>query len=336
MSPNGHSHRRSVSTPVRVAVVGSGPFAELHANAFADNPDCELIAIVGRTIERARELADRSGAPYAYRTIEELVSNRHIDAVTVATAGRFHHEPTVAAIKAGASVLLEKPVVLSSADGRVLRAAAEDAPGFVMPAHILRFAAPYQELRHRLKTGAVGAVRAISLRRHRTLDHDSLFPDLHPVLMTMIHDIDLALWMTGSSPLRVTARQIESPARSQPLAIWAEVETTDHIALSFQVSWSLAGGSLPDALEIVGDNGALALALSSRVHDFSAGGALVDDALTPDASHGALREEVRAFVDGVRFGEVPKVATLEEALAGIDLAEQIIAVAEQNRIGGRA
>lgn len=331
-SDNGHTSRPPSPAAVRVALVGSGSFAELHAQAFAENLDCEIVGIVSRSIGRAESLAERYSAHGAFHTTQELLASCEVDAVSVVTAGNFHLKPTLEALQAGASVLLEKPVVMNSAEGRTLRAAAAAAPGFVMPAHILRFAAPYQELRSRLKTGAVGTPRALSFRRHRTADHDIFFPDVHPVLMTMIHDIDLALWLTGSAPLRVTARQIDAPSRSQPLAVWAEVETTDGTMLSFQVSWSLAGGSLPDALEVIGNDGALSLALAPRVTDFSAGAILVDDCLTPEAGHGALREEIRTFVDAVRFNRPPTAVTLDEALEGIDLAEQIIAIADAHRI----
>jgi predicted dehydrogenase len=338
MRTTGYSSRPSTSTPVRVAVVGAGAFARLHAHAFAANPDCELVAMVDRTAERARALAADVGAEAAYTTVEELLADRTIDAISVVTAGSFHLEPTVAALEAGVHVLLEKPVVMSSAEGRVLRDAADASDAFVMPAHILRFAASYRELRARVQAGSVGTVRALSFRRHRTLDHDRLFPDVHPAFMTMIHDLDLALWLTEATPAAVTARQVEAPGRAQPLAVWAEVETEEGPVFSFQVSWSLATGALPDALEVVGDAGLLSLGLAPRLTDFGTGAdgtgaGPVDDALTPAGGHGALQEEIRTFVDGVRFGTVPTAVTLGEALDGIDLAERIMTEARLHPIG---
>lgn len=330
MTTHGHSPATALERPVRVAVVGAGSFGTLHALAFAANRDCSLVSIVDHDENRAAALAESVGAAAAHKNIEDALSAGDIDAVSIVTAGAFHLAPTLAALDAGASVLIEKPVVLTSGDGRILRDAAARAEGFVMPAHILRFAGAYQELHHRVRNGAVGSPRALSFRRHRTTDHDTLFPDVHPVLMTMIHDIDLALWMTGATAHTVSARQVEAPGRNQPLAVWAEVETTDGVSLSFQVSWSLPGGSLPDALEVIGDAGALSLSLGSRVHDFGAA-AHVDDALTPDADHGALREETRTFVDAVRFGAPPTAVTLDDALNGLALAEEIIRAAEQSR-----
>ncbi len=331
MNHDGHSPSSAPVRPVRVAVVGAGAFGILHARAFAANPDCSLVSIVDHDVSRAESLAAELGVDGAYASIEDALSSEEVDAVSIVTAGPFHLAPALAALSAGASVLIEKPVVLTPADGRILRDAAHHARGFVMPAHILRFAAPYRELHHRVSTGAVGAPRALSFRRHRTIEHDALFPDIHPVLMTMIHDIDLALWLTDAPAHRISAHQVEAPGRSQPLAVWAEVETADGTLLSFQVSWSLSGGSLPDSLEVVGDAGTVALSLSPRVREPHTG-AVVDDVLTPDAGHGALHEEIRAFVDGVRFCRAPDVVTLDDALMGIDLAERIVDAASRNRI----
>lgn len=329
MTDNGPLHTATIRDGVRVAVVGAGQFGELHALAYRANPDCRLVAIVDRNLERARAVAERSGARAAYSSVEELFAAEAVDGVSVATAGAHHLDPTLAALRAGASVLLEKPVVLRPDEAVVLTDAAVAATGFVLPAHILRFAAPYRELATRLAAGSIGAPRALSFRRHRTIEHDSLFPDVHPVLMTMVHDIDLALWLDGSTPSSVTARQLRIAGREQPSVVWAEVVTASGSVWSFQVSWSLAGaGGLPDALEVIGETGALSLSLGARVSDFGPASAPVDDALTPAGSHGALDEEIRCFVDALRFGTEPTDVTLGEAVDGLALAHRIIAAAE--------
>lgn len=327
---SGHSSDLVFTRPVRVAVVGSGPFAEFHIQAFGENPDCELVAIVSRSIGRGQELARKYSVPHHYKSTAELFAAQEIDGVAVVTSGVFHLEPTLEALESGASVLLEKPVVMSSAEGEILQKALAGSPAFVMPAHILRFATPYQELRNRLQAGAIGHPRALSFRRHRQSNHDEFFHDVHPALMTMIHDIDLAIWLTGSVPFGATAREITVSYRSQPLVVWAEAETTDGTALSFQVSWSLARGSIPDSLEAVGQEGAISLSLSPRVEDLSPDGSALDDCLTPVVGHGALREEVRHFIDAIRFGSTPSVVTIEEALAGIRFAESVIEAAKRN------
>ncbi|MFF8817181.1 Gfo/Idh/MocA family protein [Leucobacter sp. NPDC015123] len=323
---------------IRIAVVGSGPFGALHAETLGRNPDVELVAIVNHDGVRARALADRLGVNAAYESVQELLDSEPVDGITVATANAHHVAPSIAALEAGVSVLLEKPVALTLDEAERLLAAERASTGFVFPAHLLRFAAPYQELRHRLQIGDIGAPRALSFRRHRGIDHDTRFPDTHPALMTMIHDIDLALWYDGSRPVSVTAREVRVAGRSQPTAVWAEVLTDAGSLWSFQVSWSLGGRqgdpSLADALEIIGDEGALSLRLDPRVRSHSEADETVDDVLTPAAAHGAMEQEMRDFADAVRRGLPPTVVTLEEAVAGIRLAEQIVSSAAARQDSG--
>lgn len=54
--------------------------------------------------------------------------------------------------------------------------------------------------------------------------------------------------------------------------------------------------------------------------------------LTPAYAFGALNEEVRVFIDGVRTGIRPTVVTLDDALTGLGLAEQIVSEASNNTI----
>jgi predicted dehydrogenase len=329
MNIDGHSRSPQSARPARVAVVGAGQFGELHARAYLANPNCELVAIVDQNLDRATAVAAQCGGIASYGSTEELLHHQRVDGVSVVTAGGNHLPPTIAALQAGASVLLEKPVVMSSAEGRMLAAAADLARGFVMPAHLLRFAQPYQELRRRVVRGEIGTPRALSFRRHRSIDHDGFFPDVHPVLMTMVHDIDLALWLGAGTALRVSARQLRLPGRSQPAVVWADVETDAGMLLSFQVSWSVPlGHIIPDAMEVIGDAGALALTLGRD--PTGADPASTDEILTPANGTGALGEEIRVFVDALRAGYAPKVITLTEARSGIELAERIIASAESN------
>jgi len=323
MNHDGRSPSPEPSAPVRVAVVGAGQFGELHVRSYLSNPQSVLVAVVDRDIDRAREVAERYSVPAHYDSIEALLDAEDLDGISVVTSAADHLASTSAALRRGVSVLLEKPVVSSSVEGELLRDAAAASAAIVMPAHILRFAAPYRGVKQRLAAGEIGALKALSFRRHRTIDHDRLFPHVHPVLMTMVHDIDLALWWSGATPVSVTARELTVAGRAQPTVVWAEVQTDTGEVWSFQVSWSLPDGeSVPDACEVIGDAGALSLSVGPPSSES-------DDILTPPDGAGALGEELEAFVRALRPGADPAVVTLPEALTGIALAERIIAAARE-------
>ena len=70
-------------------------------------------------------------------------------------------------LAAGCGVLLENPVATTSVDVAAIEAAAGVSSGFVMPGHILRFAAPHAELHARVREGALGQVLGIATVRDR-------------------------------------------------------------------------------------------------------------------------------------------------------------------------
>ena len=175
-----------MTDPVRIGVIGAGSFGQQHIRAYARNIGVEIVGIADRDADRARSVAARWGISNWYGDGLAMLRSCRPDGVSVATPAGHHLEPTLAALAQGCSVLLEKPVALSGVDVATIVDAAHASKGFVMPAHILRFAAPYIELRGRLHGGAIGTLLGISAVRDRGRGHAQLFPDIHPALMTAI------------------------------------------------------------------------------------------------------------------------------------------------------
>lgn len=176
--------------------------------------------------------------------------------MSVATAGTYHLRPSLLALQHGAAVLLEKPVVLNSADGALLAAAEVQSSGFVMPAHILRFAEPYREVKRRIDSGKIGVPVSFAFRRYRQQNHDARFPDMHPAFMTAVHDIDLALWMSVAAAVEVTRAEVRIAEFHQPAVVGATVRGDNGTLWSFQVSWLLPDDTpVLNAVEIFGSKG---------------------------------------------------------------------------------
>ncbi len=249
-----------MATPLRVGVIGAGAFGERHVRAYTRLPGVEVVGIADRDAERARAVADRFAIAHWFQDGTELMDTCGLDGVSVVTSGSDHQAPTLAALERGLSVLLEKPVALCVGDVDKLEDAVSGSAGFVMPAHILRFAAPYIELRARLRAGSVGELLGISAVRNRGRGHSELFADVHPALMTMIHDIDLAMWLSEARAIRVSAQARGSFADGRPSLLFASVEASDGSVWSLRANWLLPDEATPtDRLEVYGAEGAMFL-----------------------------------------------------------------------------
>ncbi|MFZ5847142.1 MAG: Gfo/Idh/MocA family protein [Actinomycetota bacterium] len=327
--------------PVRAAIVGAGAFGRLHARAFAARDDVELAAVVDTDVARARAVADEAGALAAASLDDVLVGGR-LDAVSVVVGGAGRVELAEAALEAGCAVLVEKPVATTAAGARRLAARAERTGEFVMPAHILRFAEPYRAVHDRVRSGETGPVARMEFHRHRGADHDRRFADVHPVLMTMVHDIDLAIWLGGPTPSLadavVTATAVREPGRAQPAAVQASVTWPGGPVWEFDVSWRLGPeDDAPDVLRVEGPTGAVGLDLGDLRRVGVTGIGPESAWLAPPDGGGALGAEVAEFVTAVRTGTLPTTVSIDDAVRGLELAEAVIAAARTAAaVGGRA
>ena len=108
---------------VRWGVLGTAYIFErdtARGMALADN--CELVAIAGRTLEKAEAFRKKYGFRKAYGSYEELLKDPEVEAVYIPLPNQLHCEWTVRALQSGKHVLCEKPMAHTSADAKAVSA----------------------------------------------------------------------------------------------------------------------------------------------------------------------------------------------------------------------
>ncbi len=90
-------------------IVGCGMISRFHARAIADVRGAQLVGCCNLPANRAHEFA-REHQIQAYETLEEMLADDRIQAVSIATPSGAHMEPGIAAAKAGKHVIVEKPL----------------------------------------------------------------------------------------------------------------------------------------------------------------------------------------------------------------------------------
>ncbi|HEY7970370.1 MAG TPA: Gfo/Idh/MocA family oxidoreductase, partial [Candidatus Limnocylindrales bacterium] len=104
--------------------IGPGRIAPRIARALTGHPRGELHAVASRDLERARTFAAAHGAPLAYGSYEDLLSDPSVDVVYIALPNHLHADWSVRALEAGKHVLCEKPLALAVAEVDRIAAAA--------------------------------------------------------------------------------------------------------------------------------------------------------------------------------------------------------------------
>ena len=113
---------------VRFGVIGTSWWADsIHLPALVSDPRVALVAISGRSAERAQETAAKYGSPAVFTDYREMIAKADLDAILIAAPDDLHCEMTMAALDAGLHVLCEKPLALNASDAKAMYDRAEAA-----------------------------------------------------------------------------------------------------------------------------------------------------------------------------------------------------------------
>ncbi|MFD0666886.1 Gfo/Idh/MocA family protein [Ramlibacter sp. MAHUQ-53] len=268
------------ATPARlpVAVIGAGAIGRMHIERIATHPDVSLAGIADPT-PAARELAQSLGVAW-YADPMELAATTTARAAIVATPNATHADIGIACLERGLATLVEKPIADTLENGQRLCDAATRLGVPLLVGHQRRHNPILRKARELVQAGALG--RAVSATAMATwLKPDSYFELAWrrqagggPVLINMIHDIDLLRFLLGD--IRTVQAVSSSAVRG------FEVEDTAAVVVRFACgalgtltvsdaaaapwNWDLAAGEAAhypkqdvDALFIAGTEGSLTL-----------------------------------------------------------------------------
>jgi UDP-N-acetyl-2-amino-2-deoxyglucuronate dehydrogenase len=97
---------------LRFGIIGCGVIGPTHAEAIASISDAELVAVSDRDLPRAEKLASQYDVPY-YLHLHEMLAKEHLDVACICTPSGYHGQHACAAMRAGAHVIVEKPMEIT-------------------------------------------------------------------------------------------------------------------------------------------------------------------------------------------------------------------------------
>lgn len=153
----------SAAATRRVALIGAGYIAAVHADALKVVSGAELVGVIDPRVDRAASLARRAKGATAAASLAEMLDSQPIDAVHVLTPPNLHVDVTREALARGLAVLLEKPMAseIEGAESLVAAARAEGAPPLYIN-HNFLFHPAFAQMTQIIKSGRVGKLVSLS------------------------------------------------------------------------------------------------------------------------------------------------------------------------------
>ncbi len=187
---------------IRVAIVGCGYWGSKHVRVLRSLSGVADVVLVDECEERLRALGAGIGNTdvRGFRTLAAALPD--VDAVIVATPPSTHVPLALQAVEAGKHVLVEKPLATSTAAGRLLVDAADDAGVVLMVGHTFEYNGAVLKLRSLIDSGQLGDLYYVDTAR---LNLGLYQRDVNVVLDLAPHDISIINYLTRSRPTSVDA-----------------------------------------------------------------------------------------------------------------------------------
>ena len=162
----------------RMVVLGLGRISTRVAAGCLESRDMRLEGFCSRDIDKARAFCGRFGAKRAFGSIEELCRADGIDIVYVRTPNATHYDVVSRLLRAGKSVLCEKPLAPTEEEAHELFSLARSQGLFLMEAAKTAFSPLLTEVKTLIAKGEIGELRSIEA----SYAYDRLADDPNPDL----------------------------------------------------------------------------------------------------------------------------------------------------------
>lgn len=153
---------------IKWGIIGCGNVTEVKSGpGFQKASNSELVAVMRRNGELAKDYAQRHGVPNWYDKAEDLIADPNVDAIYVATPPSTHTSYALQAIEAGKPVYIEKPMGLNYKDCKVLLDTSKKHNVPVYVAYYRRALPYFLKIKELLDENRIGEVRSVTVTQFR-------------------------------------------------------------------------------------------------------------------------------------------------------------------------
>ena len=198
---------------VRAALVGAGNLARwAHLPALKKVPNTALQAVYSASGARGKSYANRFQASYCTSDFNQVVNDPQTDFVMIMSRNQEHAWQSVAALRAGKHVFVEKPMALTIAECREIHRAVEASQRQLTVGFNRRFAPFYVELKRALQKRTSPAVLQCRINSPGISgDYWMADPAIGgAILGEACHFVDLMYWLVEAEPVSVMAYSLPS------------------------------------------------------------------------------------------------------------------------------
>ncbi len=307
---------------MKIGLVGNGAFGIKHLDALKEIDNVDVVSIVGRTVESAKETAEKYGVPHYTESLTESLKEE-MDAVIIASPTQLHAEQAIEIMKSGKHVMIEIPMADSIEDAQAIVDCQKETGMVAMAGHTRRFNPSHQWVHNKIKSGELNIqqmdVQTYFFRRTNTnaLGQPRSWTD-HLLWHHACHTVDLFAYQTGEEIVEVQA--MEGPKHPE-LGIAMDMSIGLKSASGAICTLSLSfnnDGPLGTFFRYICDNGTYL----ARYDDLFDGKENQIDVSKVAVSMNGIELQDREFISAIREGKEPN-SSVQQALSAMKILDAL-------------
>jgi len=188
---------------IEIGVIGCGHWGPNHIRNFNLLENVKVTACADLLHKRLEKMGELY--PQIYTTVNymNILLNKEIDAVAVATPTSTHYDVVKRALTEGKHVLCEKPLTIAVGEAEELVELAKKLNLILMVGHVFLFNAGVKKLRELIREGQLGEIYYIHCERTNL---GPIRDDVNSVYDLASHDIYICNYLLNSWPEKVIAK----------------------------------------------------------------------------------------------------------------------------------
>ena len=147
---------------VNWGILGCGDVAEVKSGpAFQKVENSSLVTVMRRNEDKVKDFAKRHHVANWTTSATDLISNKLINAVYIATPPSSHLHYAIQAIQSGKNVYLEKPMVLNVEEAKILLDTLKNSNTKITIAHYRRTLPVFVKVKELIDSNSIGKISSV-------------------------------------------------------------------------------------------------------------------------------------------------------------------------------
>ncbi|HHT96764.1 MAG TPA: Gfo/Idh/MocA family oxidoreductase [Clostridiales bacterium] len=202
---------------IQWGIVGTGNIASQFAQAHKVLNKSKITGAFGTSFDKAKDFTRKIGMGKAYNTIEEMLDNKEIDCIYIATPNNSHYEYIIKSLEAGKNVLCEKPITINPEELKTAMEIARKKDVLFLESLWTVYLPAIKEVHNIIRNGEIGKVSMIqcdfSFKSEYNEKHRLFNKELGggATLDVGIYTIVIANHLLGKLPTNILASAVKGP-----------------------------------------------------------------------------------------------------------------------------